>query len=342
MAGKFNLSDHLQPARRDIGVITDEVLAAKRAAGDSLLTLGQRLIEAKAMLPHGEWLPWLEGQVGFSERAAQQYMKLAQTYTNPQALADLGATKALMLLALPDGEREEFIEVPHAVDGEEKTVQDMSSRELKQVLRERDEAKQELAKAEADRQAAEAAREKISADMDAANHRLEGLNGELEQSRTEARQEAERAEKLERELAELRSRPVEVAVEADQEAVAKAREETRAKVEAEFKLARKEAQRQVAAANEAAAHAKTELDQARREIEDLQFEVKRAENADKRAIIAANEDLLLFRTIFEQVQEQINKLTGVLLKVRAKDAESAEKLQRMLLALSDKVREAAK
>lgn len=339
MAGKFNLSDHLQPAKRDIGVITDEVLAAKRAAGDSLLTLGQRLIEAKAMLPHGEWLPWLEGQVGFSERAAQQYMKLAQTYTNPQALADLGATKALMLLALPDGEREEFIEVPHAVDGEEKTVQDMSSRELKQVLRERDEAKQELARAEADRQAAEAAREKISADMDAANRRLEGLNGELEQSRTQAQQAAERAEELERELAELRSRPVEVAVEADPAAVEAARKEAEAAMKVRLDKAReakKQAEARTKTAEDAAAQARQEAEQLRAEL------AQQAEKDGKRAIIAANEDLLLFRTIFEQVQEQINKLTGVLLKVRAKDAESAEKLQRMLLALSDKVREAAK
>ena len=138
MAGKFNLSDHLQPAKRDIGVITDEVLALKRVAGDSLLALGQRLIEAKAVLPHGEWLPWLEGRVGFSERTAQQYMKLARTYTNPQALADLGATKALMLLALPDGERDEFIESPHAVGDGEKSVQEMSTRELEAAIRERE------------------------------------------------------------------------------------------------------------------------------------------------------------------------------------------------------------
>ena len=48
----------------------------KQDAGNAILSIGQRLIEAKAMLPHGEWLPWLTEQVEFSERTARNFMRL--------------------------------------------------------------------------------------------------------------------------------------------------------------------------------------------------------------------------------------------------------------------------
>ena len=102
--GKFNLAEHIQKAQpaqvRDIEVITTEILDAKRAGGEAILTIGRGLIEAKALLSHGEWLPWLEERVEFSERSARNFMRLARDWTNRQALADLGATKALQLLAL--------------------------------------------------------------------------------------------------------------------------------------------------------------------------------------------------------------------------------------------------
>jgi hypothetical protein len=38
---------------------------------------GLALIEAKKLVPHGQWLPWLRDNCGVSERRAQHYMKLA-------------------------------------------------------------------------------------------------------------------------------------------------------------------------------------------------------------------------------------------------------------------------
>ena len=92
----FDLTAALTPAEgRPIETITTEILHLKQQAGTAILEIGRRLIEAKKVLPHGEWLPWLENQVEFSERAAQNLMKLSREWTNPQALSDLGATKAL-------------------------------------------------------------------------------------------------------------------------------------------------------------------------------------------------------------------------------------------------------
>ena len=131
---KYTEASQEPAAVRDIGIITTEILRLKQDAGNAILSIGQRLIEAKAMLPHGEWLPWLTEQVEFSERTARNFMRLAREWTNRQALADLGAAKALMLLALPPEERERFMEENHVVDGEEKSVIDMTSRELEKAV----------------------------------------------------------------------------------------------------------------------------------------------------------------------------------------------------------------
>lgn len=135
MAKKFDISKYAQTlgtaavpaAERDIETITSEILKLKQDAGSAILGIGQRLMEAKAMLSHGEWLPWLEDRVDFSVRTANNFMRLAKEWTNSQALANLGATKALTLLALPPEERETFMMENHIVDGEEKTVIDMTS-----------------------------------------------------------------------------------------------------------------------------------------------------------------------------------------------------------------------
>lgn len=210
MAGKFNLAEHIQaaqpPAPRDIEVITREILDAKRQAGENILTIGRGLIEAKSLLSHGEWLIWLEERVDFSERAAQRFMRLAREYSNPTALSDLGATKALMLLAIPAESRETFISEPHLVGGEEKTVIDMTSRELETAIKERDAALKAAEQAKADQSVAEQAREQMARDMALANDRIAGLSAEVEQRTAEARERVAEAARLEKELEELRSR----------------------------------------------------------------------------------------------------------------------------------------
>ena len=101
---------------KDIEAITGEILALKEKAGTAILDIGRRLIDAKALLPHGEWLPWLNERVEFSERTARNFMRLAREWTNRQTLADLGAAKALTLLALPAEEREQFVEDHNVID----------------------------------------------------------------------------------------------------------------------------------------------------------------------------------------------------------------------------------
>lgn len=323
MAGKFNLAEHLKPSAaaqvRDIETITSEILDAKRAGGEAILTIGRGLIDAKGLLPHGEWLPWLTERVEFSERSAQNFMRLAREYANPQTLADLGASKALTLLALPAEEREEFISAVHVVDGEEKTTAEMSSRELAQAIREKEQA-------QADLRAAEEARDKMAQDIAIANARMSGLREDLEQATAAAVAAA-------KELAELKARPVEVAVEqvADPEAIAKAKAEAVA-----------EMQTKVDKAREAKDRAEARRKIAEEALEQVRLQLEQQAKEEKRAALESDKDLATFEVLFVQAQETINKLSGLMLKLRAReDAEPAEKLRRALLALADKVRETA-
>lgn len=134
----------------EVDTLTAEINIYKQQAGACIVEIGRRLIRAKEILPHGQWAAWLAEKVEFSERTAQNFMRVAKEYANPQPVADLGLTKALLLLQVPENEREEFVAKPHETEGGEKTVAEMSRRELEKAIRERDEARKRAEAAQAD------------------------------------------------------------------------------------------------------------------------------------------------------------------------------------------------
>ncbi|MBD5151184.1 MAG: DUF3102 domain-containing protein [Oscillibacter sp.] len=313
------------PEVRDIETITAEILTLKQTAGDAILGIGQRLIEAKEMLSHGEWLPWLTERVEFSERAAQRFMKLAREWSNPTTLSDLGASKALILLALPPEERKSFMAENHVINGEEKTVIDMTARELEQAIRERDEARMAAETAKADAKAAEDSRVKMETDMAALKKLYDAAQATADSTREEL--STARAE-----LEELKSKPVDVAVMAvDQEKLDQARAEAIAEMQAKVDKAK-------AARDKAEERRKT----AEAALADANARLEAAARAEKTAAINSDRDLATFSLLFEQAQEITNRLHGILLKARGKEDQTvAVKLERALLALGDRVKEAA-
>ena len=322
----LDLSGVLAPKEgRDIEVITQEILDAKRRGGEAILTIGRCLTEAKQALPHGEWLPWLTEQVEFSPRTAQNFMRLAREWSNTQALADLGAAKALTLLALPTEEREAFISENHVVDGEEKTVIDMTSRELEKAIRERKEAQEAAAKAQAEASAAEQARAKMAEDMALLNARLSGAQEDREQA-------SQAVARLEAQLAELKEKPVEVAVETvvDPEAIEKARAEAVAEMQGKLDQAREAKKR----AEDKQKIAEEALEQARLQLEEQARE-------EKKAALGADKDLAQFEVLFDQTKETVNRMHGILLKVRSRDEDAAGRLSKALAALAEAVRRCA-
>ena len=123
------------------------------------MEIGALLIEAKAVVAHGEWGKWLETNVDYSQTTANDLMRLYTEYkdgqisleggpSNAELFGALAPSKALALLALPMEERKEYVQA--------KDVEDMSVRQLKE----------DLARVTAEKEAAEAAAEAASADAE--------------------------------------------------------------------------------------------------------------------------------------------------------------------------------
>lgn len=70
------------------------------------LAAGEYLLRAKALIPHGGWLPWLAENFEGSERTAQAYMRVSREWPQleegkAQRVADLPFREAVRLLAAP-------------------------------------------------------------------------------------------------------------------------------------------------------------------------------------------------------------------------------------------------
>lgn len=311
--GRIIAQTMARPAEgRTIEAITGEILDAQRKGGEAILTIGRCLNEAKDMLPHGEWLPWLAEKVGYSEKTAQNFMRLAREFSNPQALADLGATKALKLLALPQDEREKFVEDHNVID--------MTTRQLEQAIKERDEARKAAEAAKAEASTAEQDRAKMADDMAMTKASLRAVLEEKQRT-------VQDVDRLQQELAELKSRPVEVAVEtvADPETLEKARAEAVAEMQAKLDRAKERQKKAEAQAKEA-----------QDALERTQAQLQDSERARKNAVLASDEDMATFQVLFQQAQDQANKMRGILLKLRGRaDKTAAQGVEKALRALSE-------
>lgn len=270
--------------------------------------IGKRLAEAKEMVGHGGWLDFLKTETEFSSSSAGRFMQIAREYggktSNFPTLGNLSVSNALRLLAVPEDEREEFAQ---AVDAEH-----ISSRELEQAIRERDEARKAL-----------------------------------EEAQSAAVQLTERTEKQAEQIRELENRPVEVAVQvADPEEIEKAVAEALAAAEKKHKAALDSAERLRKAAEKKQAELQAIADSAAKiestnraeaeklntRIADLQKELElvRAEQtaAAKASSIQSDADVAVFQSFFQATLENFNKACGLLTKVKLRDADKAGKLLR--------------
>ena len=307
---------------RSIETITDEILELKQTAGEAILEIGNRLIEAQTMLSHGEWLTWLTERVEFSPRTAQRFMRLSREWSNVTALSHLGATKALALLALPADEREQFMAETHQVDGQEKNVIDMSARQLEQAIKDRDEARKAAETAQAEASAAEQARAKMEEDMKLLNVRLSGAQEDREQA-------AQAVARLEEELGELKSRPVDVAVEqvTDPAAIERARAEAVAEMQDRLDKAR-----------EAKDRAEAQRKNAEEALEQVRLQLEEQARAEKKAALGADKDVAQFEVLFDQAKDLANKMRGMLLKARGRgDQTAAQGMAKALRALAEAI-----
>ena len=168
-------ADTIPAEYRDIVTITAEIrilqAEAREKAVEYGIKIGQRLNEAKGLVPHGEWSNWLENEVHFSQRTAERFMKLyeeSDTIAKSTTLSNLSISNALRLLSVPEEDREEILQT--------EKVEEMTSRELDAVIRERDEAK------------------KKAEDLERDNAKLRSSNTELNKVATAAKDALKKSE----------------------------------------------------------------------------------------------------------------------------------------------------
>ena len=153
----------------EINTIKEQVRTTALSAS---VEIGRRLLEAKALVPAGEWVQWLKDNVDYSVRTAQNLMALCQEYDGQQtqALARLSYTQAVMLLALPQEEREDFAET-HDLDA-------LSTRELQKEIQ-----ALKAEKAEMQITMDELIRAQADSPAEALKEQIAGLEGKLKETR---------------------------------------------------------------------------------------------------------------------------------------------------------------
>lgn len=223
------MTDIINVKSQAVGVRTAETIATeiniiKRQTQKIMLAssieIGKRLTEAKELVDHGQWGQWLQKNVNYSERTAQNLMRVYDQYGEKFGMTEMDSlfasgtsnvfeelsyTQALALLSLPtEEEREQFVE--------ENDVANMSTREMQDAIKAKVDAETRANDAEARASDAErmAVQEQKRADL--AEKNLENVKAQLRDADAQKTDILEQARKEREALAtkvkELEARPV--------------------------------------------------------------------------------------------------------------------------------------
>lgn len=320
---------------RDIDIVTAEIVTIKRQANQVLITaaieIGRRLTEAKAMVPFGEWGKYLEERVEYSQSTANNLMKIYKEYgsdqeslfdgfAKSQAFANLNYTQALAMLSIPVEEREAF-----AVEND---VANKSTREIQELIRQRDETREALAAAE-------------DAVTDANNEKVAALR-QLDIMKARAEEAEAEAECRTKEAAEL-SQKVISAREAEKKAKAQLKEARENPVVSDDQMAKIRKEAEAAAAAQAAEKAAKETEKLQKKLDAALADAQKANEAKERALLEVEEakrqtaeakatarlenpDAAVFKSLWEQVQDTFNRMNGARLKIEQTDPGMAKAL----------------
>lgn len=313
---------------RDINTITSEIRYiqndVQQYAAQGALKIGERLCEAKELLGHGEFLPWIKDEFGWTDRTAQKLMAVYREFgdsqkslfgpeINTKTYSDLPVSKLYLLISVPESEREDFVK--------ENNVAEISVREMEKLLREKKEAEDESREAHEE---LDKLTEKYAALSTVAHEQEEELkaaqadvSASIEAVKKEAAAEAEKARR--------------------------AAEKAQKAAEAEAKKARDEAEA-----------AKKDLQQLRdnpeipQEVMDklkAQFG-KAAEEAEARAreaeakLKVADPDVAMFKMHFDNLQKTAASMAQLITKMkRSGNADMADKLSHAACAVLERAKE---
>lgn len=325
----------IEDVTRDIRIKTGQFLM-------DAIEIGRLLFEAKSMVEPGSWGKYVEEELPFSHSWANNYMRLYKElggeqlslFGNSQAMMNLSPTKALELLVLPAQEREEFVETHD--------VEVMSSRELHQAIKDLEEEKKARQQAEEIQRQLEKALDVAKEDIREAEDAEKAAADDAREMEAKLRQvEASKAE-IEKELEGLKGKLQEARAKA-QNAVddLKKAQDNPQIPDAVMEQMRKEAE--VAAAVKAGQEIQQKVEQTEEKLKAAQAAAMEAEAklaAAQKEVKLSNPNVVIFKTIMGQIQDDFNRMNGVLIKAQQDDPAVAENLKKAFLGLLDKLREA--
>lgn len=101
--------------------LVTEIKFFENQAVTSYWEIGKRLSQAKEQVERGDWLNWVDENLGYSERTTQQLIKVYTTFPNANMVSDLKFRQVLALTSIDEETRNEILENENL---EDKTVKE--------------------------------------------------------------------------------------------------------------------------------------------------------------------------------------------------------------------------
>ena len=285
---------------------------------------GERLIEIKGRLAHGEFESWCKDNLTFSKRKAENMMRWSQKckdensiFSKTQTFTDLGISKVWALLAAPEDVAEEVIK---------EGASDMSVRELQE----------EISRLKLEKEKVEGLARATEEEQANLEEEIEVLKRQLEEARRESERKAEEENsqstpEAEEEIEKLKKKleTAEANLQKTKEKLKTEKNNSEKKIEEAIRQAKAEAIRQAKAEAQKEAEAKTSksLEDITKKYEESQSVINKLQTA---LANSENKALAIFKVKSDLLQESFNSCLASIEDVAAEDQEKSDKMKAAL------------
>ena len=277
---------------------------------------GERLIEIKGRLAHGEFESWCKDNLTFSKRKAENMMRWSQKckdensiFSKTQTFTDLGISKVWALLAAPEEVAEEVLK---------EGASDMSVRELQE----------EISRLKSEKEKIEGLARATEEEQANLEEEIEILKRQLEEARRESERKAEEENSQSTPEAEEEIEQLKKKLEAAESNLQKTKEKLKTeknnsekKIEEAISKAKAEAQK------EAEAKASKSLEDITKKYEESQSVINKLQTA---LANSENKALAIFKVKSDLLQESFNSCLASIEDVAAEDQEKGDKMKAAL------------
>lgn len=277
---------------------------------------GERLIEIKGRLAHGEFESWCKDNLTFSKRKAENMMRWSQKckdensiFSKTQTFTDLGISKVWALLAAPEDVAEEVLK---------EGASDMSVRELQE----------EISRLKLEKEKVEGLARATEEEQANLEEEIEILKRQLKEARRESERKAEEENSQSTSEAEEEIEQLKKKLEAAETNLQKTKEKLKTeknssdkKIEEAISKAKAEAQK------EAEAKTSKSLEDITKKYEESQDVINKLQTA---LANSENKALAIFKVKSDLLQESFNSCLASIEDVAAEDQEKSDKMKAAL------------